>query len=107
MSLGNIVGFAIFYTLGNIVAMSSTLFLMGPKKQCGMMWKKDRAVATSVYLVTMILTLVIGIATNKKLACIILLVIQSLAATWYSLSYIPFARQAVTACCKESTGVSV
>ncbi|KAM7385764.1 hypothetical protein PAMP_001822 [Pampus punctatissimus] len=42
--------FAVFYTLGNISALSSTCFLMGPVKQLKRMFEKTRVIATIVML---------------------------------------------------------
>ncbi|MEE6520765.1 hypothetical protein FKM82_018709, partial [Ascaphus truei] len=42
--------FAVFYTLGNIAALSSTCFLMGPVKQLKKMFEPTRLIATIVML---------------------------------------------------------
>ena len=42
LALGGQRLFAIWYTCGNIVCLSSTFFLMGPKKQCENMMKPQR-----------------------------------------------------------------
>uniref|UniRef100_A0AAY5K9Q5 Vesicle transport protein n=1 Tax=Esox lucius TaxID=8010 RepID=A0AAY5K9Q5_ESOLU len=75
--------FAVFYTLGNLAALSSTCFLMGPLKQLKRMFEPTRLIATLVML------------WNKKPLAIIFCILQFLAMTWYSISYIPFARDAV------------
>ncbi|XP_053310225.1 vesicle transport protein SFT2B-like isoform X6 [Spea bombifrons] len=49
--------FAIFYTLGNISSIGSTIFLMGPMKQLKRMFESTRLIATVVMLVCMSLTL--------------------------------------------------
>ncbi|XP_055745578.1 vesicle transport protein SFT2A-like isoform X3 [Salvelinus fontinalis] len=43
--------FAVFYTLGNLAALSSTCFLMGPLKQLKRMFEPTRLIATCVVLV--------------------------------------------------------
>ncbi|NXN18011.1 SFT2B protein, partial [Indicator maculatus] len=43
--------FAVFYTLGNIASIGSTLFLMGPMKQLKRMFEPTRLIATTVMLV--------------------------------------------------------
>ncbi|XP_053310224.1 vesicle transport protein SFT2B-like isoform X5 [Spea bombifrons] len=43
--------FAIFYTLGNISSIGSTIFLMGPMKQLKRMFESTRLIATVVMLV--------------------------------------------------------
>uniref|UniRef100_A0A8C6P5G0 Vesicle transport protein n=1 Tax=Nothobranchius furzeri TaxID=105023 RepID=A0A8C6P5G0_NOTFU len=43
--------FIVFYTFGNICALCSTMFLMGPVKQLKRMCDKTRALATTIMLV--------------------------------------------------------
>jgi len=87
--------FAVFYTLGNIVSMASTCFLMGPFNQFKKMFASTRVVATIVVMVSFVLTLVAAIVLHKAGLALLFIIIQSLAMTWYSLSYIPWARDAV------------
>ncbi|KAF5914876.1 hypothetical protein HPG69_010942 [Diceros bicornis minor] len=47
---GGIKLFAVFYTLGNIAALASTCFLMGPMKQLKKMFETTRLLATVVML---------------------------------------------------------
>uniref|UniRef100_A0A673GZI5 Vesicle transport protein n=1 Tax=Sinocyclocheilus rhinocerous TaxID=307959 RepID=A0A673GZI5_9TELE len=75
--------FAVFYSLGNIASLLSTMFLTGPLKQLKRMCDKTRALATGIM-----------IWKNKGLA-LLFCILQFLAFTWYSLSYIPFARDAI------------
>uniref|UniRef100_A0A8C5NTG5 Vesicle transport protein n=1 Tax=Junco hyemalis TaxID=40217 RepID=A0A8C5NTG5_JUNHY len=49
--------FAVFYTLGNIASIGSTMFLMGPMKQLKRMFEPTRLIATVVMLLCLILTL--------------------------------------------------
>ncbi|KAM4679837.1 vesicle transport protein SFT2A isoform 2-T2 [Amazona ochrocephala] len=90
--------FAVFYTLGNIAALASTCFLMGPLKQLKAMFEPKRLIATVVMLLCLILTLCAVFLWNKKVLAMLFCVLQFLAMTWYSLSYIPFARDAVIKC---------
>uniref|UniRef100_A0A3B3CXD8 Vesicle transport protein n=1 Tax=Oryzias melastigma TaxID=30732 RepID=A0A3B3CXD8_ORYME len=78
--------FAVFYTIGNISALASTCFLMGPLKQLKRMFEKTRLIAT------------IAMLWHKKGLAIVFCILQFLAMTWYSISYIPFARDAVIKC---------
>ncbi|KAK3575476.1 hypothetical protein QTP86_026844 [Hemibagrus guttatus] len=78
-----IILFAVFYTIGNIASLLSTMFLMGPLKQLKRMCDKTRALATAIM-----------IWKNTGLA-VLFCILQFLALTWYSLSYIPFARDAL------------
>lgn len=86
-----------FYTLGNITSIGSTMFLMGPLKQLKRMFEPTRLIATILVLLFFVLTLCSAFLWNKGLA-LIFCILQSLALTWYSLSYIPYARDAVKKC---------
>ncbi|XP_047497429.1 vesicle transport protein SFT2A-like isoform X2 [Penaeus chinensis] len=90
--------FAIFYTLGNVMALSSTCFLMGPVNQCKKMFAKTRIIATIIMFVALIMTLIAAFVVHKKGLALLMVLIQFLAMTWYSLSYIPYARDAAKKC---------
>ncbi|XP_017786886.1 PREDICTED: vesicle transport protein SFT2B [Nicrophorus vespilloides] len=93
--LGGITMFAVFYTLGNIVSIASTLFLVGPVSQMKKMFSHTRALATILVIVTFCLTLVAAIKWHKAVLVLVFIILQSAAMTWYSLSYIPYARDVV------------
>lgn len=91
--------FAVFYSLGNVMALSSTCFLMGPVNQCKKMFAKTRVIATVVMVLCLIMTLVAAfVDPPKRMLAILMVIFQFLAMTWYSLSYIPYARDAVMKC---------
>eukprot|EP00758_Cryptobia_borreli_P012597 Tbor_TRINITY_DN5764_c0_g1::TRINITY_DN5764_c0_g1_i1::g.20271::m.20271 len=87
--------FAILNTLSNVMAIGSTFFLAGPKKQLKNMFAKTRIVATIVYLVMMVLTFVVALVVKIGWLTVICVIIQYFAMLWYDISYIPFARDAV------------
>ncbi|XP_075292541.1 vesicle transport protein SFT2B isoform X2 [Opisthocomus hoazin] len=78
--------FAVFYTLGNIASIGSTLFLMGPMKQLKRMFEPTRLIATVVML------------WRKEGLVLLFCILQFFALAWYSISFIPFARDAVKKC---------
>ncbi|KAM9317111.1 vesicle transport protein SFT2A [Gastrophryne carolinensis] len=90
--------FAIFYTLGNVAALCSTCFLMGPVKQLKKMFEPTRLIATIIMLLCLICTLCAVFWWQKKGLAILFCILQFLAMTWYSISYIPFARDAIIKC---------
>lgn len=90
--------FGLLYTLGNILSLVSTCFLMGPVKQIKKMFAKTRVIATILVLVMIVLTLICALVLHNTGLTILCVVIQFLALTWYSISYIPFARDAVIKC---------
>jgi hypothetical protein len=103
----SIVAFATLYTIGNLLSLSSTLFLMGPLRQIKSMFDPTRLFATIVFIAAMAMTLFCAFWFTGKNQhgiqvglVILFLIIQFLALIWYSLSYIPFARTAVINCCR-------
>ncbi|XP_049737272.1 vesicle transport protein SFT2B [Elephas maximus indicus] len=90
--------FIVFYTFGNIASLGSTIFLMGPMKQLKRMFEPTRLIATVVMLLCLVLTLCSAFWWRNKGLALIFCILQSLAMTWYSLSFIPFARDAVKKC---------
>ncbi|KAK0182141.1 hypothetical protein PV327_000306 [Microctonus hyperodae] len=87
--------FAVFYTLGNIVSLASTCFLMGPVNQMKKMFASTRIIATFLVLISIALTLLAALELGKPGLALFFIILQSLSMTWYSLSYIPYARDAV------------
>lgn len=56
--------FAIFYTLGNVISLLSTCFLMGPVNQLKNMFHSKRIIATIIALVSICMTLVAAIVVS-------------------------------------------
>lgn len=92
---GGLIAFSVLYTVGNITALLSTCFLMGPINQIKKMFSPTRVVATILVFVCLVLTLLSAFLWKKNGLALIFCVIQFLAMTWYSLSYIPYARDVV------------
>merc|ERR1712127_351962 len=94
-NVGGLVTFAVLYTLGNVCSIGSTVFLMGPVSQLKKMFASTRVIATIVMLVALVLTLISAFVLDDKFLCFLFIIIQFFAMLWYSISYIPFARDAV------------
>ena len=90
--------FAILYSLGHITSVGSTLFLIGPERQCKRMFKKTRYIATILFILSLIATLIFAIIIYDKevwwhrLALLLLIILQFCSVFWYTLSWIPFGR---------------
>ncbi|KAG0261314.1 hypothetical protein DFQ27_003062 [Actinomortierella ambigua] len=87
--------FATFFTLGNVISLLSTAFLIGPMRQVKTMFAPVRMIASIVYIVVMILTLIVAFTLESFILCLILCIVQFLALFWYSASYIPYGRAAI------------
>uniref|UniRef100_A0A3Q3DEK9 Vesicle transport protein n=1 Tax=Hippocampus comes TaxID=109280 RepID=A0A3Q3DEK9_HIPCM len=84
--------FIVFYTFGNICALGSTMFLMGPVKQLKRMCDKTRALATTIMITCLVLTLCAAFWWKNFGLALFFVILQVLSFSWYSLSYIPFVR---------------
>ncbi|EPT05945.1 hypothetical protein FOMPIDRAFT_1021092 [Fomitopsis schrenkii] len=87
--------FAILYVIGTIVSLIATGFLLGFGKQIQLMFKPVRVVATVVFLLSIVLIFVGAFVIKSDVLCLIFVFIEYIAFTWYTLSYIPYARTAV------------
>ncbi|PKA46033.1 hypothetical protein AXF42_Ash021239 [Apostasia shenzhenica] len=91
------------FSLGNLLAIGSTVFLIGPVQQIRMMLDPVRIYATIVYIICVILALVCALWVRNKVLTLIAIVSEICALLWYSLSYVPFARRMVSellvSCC--------
>ncbi|KAL4429989.1 hypothetical protein ABPG77_004359 [Micractinium sp. CCAP 211/92] len=84
--------FASIYALGSIMSLSSTLFLVGPFKQIKRMFDGKRWVATSLYLGSLVCTLVAAIVFHSVILCLLCIIVQFCAFIWYAASYVPYAQ---------------
>lgn len=85
--------FAVAYSIGNLLMMASTIFLVGPKRQCQNMFTGHRAMASSAYFGSMVGTIYAAMGLRIYLLVLVFIGIQFVALVWYALSYIPFGRQ--------------
>lgn len=60
----NLKTFAVTYSIGNLAMLFSTFFLIGPLRQLKLMTSKNRLLASIVYVVMLILTLVLAMTVR-------------------------------------------
>lgn len=96
--LGDPFPFVLNATIGNVIALAGSCFLSGPQSQLAKMWHESRRLATALYLGSLVLTLLVAFLPipGRALLLILLMLCQYLSITWYCLSYIPFAREAIS-----------
>ena len=92
--------FAIWYTAGNIVCLSSSFFLMGPKRQCENMLNPVRATVSFVLFGSMAACVILALLGFSKILVLIAIGVQFCALIWYVLSYIPMGRTYCGQCIK-------
>ena len=97
--------FALKYTFGNVLALSSSMFLVGPLRQLRNMTQSTRWVAALVYVLAMVGTFVSCFVLKENggaLVIILCIAVQFCAMFWYSLSYIPYGRKMFSACLRSA-----
>ena len=100
---GNPTPFALMYSIGNIVSLCSTCFLYGPWTQAKKMFAPTRLVSTGIYLFFLGLTMFLAFYKHyipaRRLLLLMSICAQFMALSWYSISFIPYARDFVKQCC--------
>ncbi|KAL1408551.1 hypothetical protein Q8F55_005364 [Vanrija albida] len=87
--------FAMLFGIGAIVSLLGTGFLIGFGRQLKLMFKPVRIAATIIMFLALAMVFVSAFLLKPAFLCIIFVIIEYCAMTWYSLSYIPYARSAV------------
>jgi hypothetical protein len=95
--MGNPIPFAFKYTLGNLLSLGATSFLVGPTRQLKQMMEPSRRLASIAYFGTLIGTLVCIFVLHSGLLSLVFILLQFFALTWYILSYIPYGQTAAIA----------
>ncbi|KAF5358448.1 hypothetical protein D9756_001714 [Leucocoprinus leucothites] len=86
---------AVLYVFGTVISLVGTGFIIGFFRQLKLMFKPIRVVATIIFLASIGLVFVAAFVLKSDILCLVFVIIEYLAYTWYTLSYIPYARSAV------------
>ncbi|EGR31397.1 hypothetical protein IMG5_110770 [Ichthyophthirius multifiliis] len=90
--------FAIVFTLGNIITILSTSFLIGFVNQFKNMMTDHRREASIIFLSSIAFTLVAALMLHSKLLVFVCVLIEFCAYVWYCASYIPYGRNCIKNC---------
>ncbi|GAA6005354.1 hypothetical protein JCM11491_002668 [Sporobolomyces phaffii] len=93
--LGQITLFCLFYVFGIVISLVGSGFLWGFKKQAKAMWDPVRRYAVAVMFLFIALTFVFAFAVPIDPLVIVCAICTYVAVFWYTLSFIPFARDFV------------
>ena len=105
--LGDPSPFAWKYSVGNVLGLVSSTFLVGFQSQLEQMASPVRLGATVAYLGSIVATVVAALVLQHALLTLACMVVQFCALAWYCASYIPFGRWMITqvmgrVCCPVS-----
>ncbi|KIS70771.1 uncharacterized protein UMAG_10449 [Mycosarcoma maydis] len=87
---GSMAVFVILYSVGVLVSLTGTGFLIGFMKQFQQMFKPVRIAFTLVMIVAFVMVWVSVFAINSTILAIIFVIVLYVAFLLYSLSYIPW-----------------
>ena len=83
----------LLYTCGNLISIFGTFFLVGPKRQFHNMTHPYRRKAASIFLSSIVLTIVSLYVIHSRLLTIISVIIQFCSYIWYIATYIPYGQE--------------
>eukprot|EP01016_Furgasonia_blochmanni_P037996 TRINITY_DN4543_c0_g3_i2.p1 TRINITY_DN4543_c0_g3~~TRINITY_DN4543_c0_g3_i2.p1 ORF type:complete len:231 (+),score=13.69 TRINITY_DN4543_c0_g3_i2:99-791(+) len=104
IALGNPTPFALSITIGNILSLMGTGFLVGFKRQFTNMSDPNRLYTSIVYVGAIIMTLFSAFVLHSGILCLLSVLVQIGAYFWYCASYIPYARTCILNCFKNTVG---
>ncbi|KAG6752708.1 hypothetical protein POTOM_042744 [Populus tomentosa] len=77
--------FALLFTFGNVLAVGSTAFLIGPGRQLGMMFDPARIYATAIYIGCVVLALICALLIHSKILTVFAIIFEICALIWQHL----------------------
>ena len=89
-----------YLTAGIIILFTSTLWLINYKKLFSKMLEPIRFLNAMILFGCMIGSIVLSILHVHESIIFIIAIVESVAGVWYMLSFIPFAQNLTTQCCK-------
>lgn len=90
--------FAWKYSIGNVVSLASSMFLVGPGQQCEQMASPVRIGASAAYVASIVLTVFAALVLEHAPLTLLAMAVQFCALAWYCASYIPFGRTMIRKC---------
>lgn len=96
--LGNPVRYAMSLTLGNVLSIAASGFLLGFKRQAKGAFEPKRRVSAIIFIVSMVMTLVSVFYIKYPLVILIFVISQIVSYIWYITSYIPWGRKILLGC---------
>ena len=100
---GNPTRYALSMTLGNILSILGTGFLLGFKRQFKSAFDEKRRLTTVIFFSSMVLTL-FSVYLGIAILTLLLIFVQFGSYIWYMASYFPWGRSILLRVCKSCFG---
>ena len=95
---GNPVRYAMSLTLGNVLSIAASGFLLGFKRQLKGAFDPKRRICAGIFVGSMIMTLVSVFLIKIPIITLFFIITQILSYIWYITSYIPWGRKILMGC---------
>ncbi|ORX97736.1 SFT2-domain-containing protein [Basidiobolus meristosporus CBS 931.73] len=97
--------FALAFTMGSILMMTSFALLKGPVSHFRHIISKERLPFTLTYGSSLLLTLYFAVVAHQYIGTIIFCVIQLIALVWYFVSYLPGGTASLISLSRNATSL--
>lgn len=98
---GNPIRYAMSLTVGNILSIAASGFLLGFKRQIKGAFDPKRRICATIFVVSMIMTLVsVLFLSDYPIIILFFIISQIVSYVWYITSYIPWGRKILMGCLK-------
>ena len=91
--------FAILFCLCQVLNIASSCVLSTPSGHLKAMKKKHRIIPSVLYILMIILTLVLALATNIKGLVLLCVILCTICYYWYTISFIPYGTKILKKVC--------
>lgn len=95
----DVVTYALIFSFCQILNIASSCFLSTPKGHMKAMKKKSRIIPSVTYIILIILTIVIAVATQVKGLVLLCVILLTISYYWYTISFIPFGNKILKKIC--------
>ncbi len=99
--------FALTWTLGSILFLSSYSILNGWRAHIKHLFSWERAPFTSTYITSMIGTLYFSVISPRYIPVLVFTILQIIALAWYVASYLPGGTQGLKWMTRATVGLPV
>lgn len=95
----DVVTFALIFSFCQILNIGGSCFLSTPSGHFKAMKKKHRIIPSVVYVLMIIITIVIAVATHVRGLVLLCVIILTVAYYWYTISFIPYGNKILKKMC--------
>lgn len=95
----NVTVYAVIFSFCQILNIAGSCFLSTPSGHLKAMKKKHRIIPSIAYIVMIILTIVLAVATGIKALVLLCVILLTICYYWYTISFIPYGTKILKKLC--------